>query len=584
MRFAALQLIAFGPFSRERLELDAEHPHFHLIYGPNEAGKSTALRAITGLLYGIPVNSSDDHLHRKKDLRIGARLGNDEKMVDVVRRKGRLKTLSDPAENPLEEQVIATLLGGVDERLFTTLFGLDHERLRSGAHALLEGAGEIGESLFSAGGGGSHVGAVLAALRKEAEALFTPRGRGGKVVNHLLQEVTELRRKVSQEITEPAGYQRQKAALDEAERERGRLREHVRELHSEQSKLSRVRAVLPWLAKRSELLRQLSEIGQVPPLPGDATERRQTAERKLDLASAESARLLADLERSKARLRTLQIPDGLLRISESTIEVLQDRLGRHRAAEQDEPKLVDKRRVAEQEVVALGTSITPGFSMEKLERLRPSAASLAEVKRLCRQYDQLEVERRHALSVSEERALKVAKLDRVLAESHAGSDVASIHGILSRSRGADEIEKRIALLNRELAQIDKEILAKVKNLGLWSGSVDDFAALQPPSEAVVERAAREKQACQHSLESVMERLGALREKQADLDREIERTTAEGAPPKATDLARARDERERICKELKNLSTTAEAAVVQARWAEYEDLVAQGRHHCRPLVA
>ena len=52
MRLATLRLTAFGPFTDRDLELGESD--FQLIYGLNEAGKSTALRALSGLFFGIP--------------------------------------------------------------------------------------------------------------------------------------------------------------------------------------------------------------------------------------------------------------------------------------------------------------------------------------------------------------------------------------------------------------------------------------------------------------------------------------------------------------------------------------------------
>ena len=62
MRLRDLQLIRFGHFSDLKLDFAAEGKRFHVIYGENEAGKSTALRAISGLLYGVPERTSDAHL------------------------------------------------------------------------------------------------------------------------------------------------------------------------------------------------------------------------------------------------------------------------------------------------------------------------------------------------------------------------------------------------------------------------------------------------------------------------------------------------------------------------------------------
>src|SRR5690606_28534640 len=51
VRFQRLHLRAFGPFTNEVLDLSGGAPGgLHVIYGPNEAGKSTSLRAVTGFL------------------------------------------------------------------------------------------------------------------------------------------------------------------------------------------------------------------------------------------------------------------------------------------------------------------------------------------------------------------------------------------------------------------------------------------------------------------------------------------------------------------------------------------------------
>ena len=89
MKIRSLDLLAYGPFSGKTLDLSGQGG-LDVIYGPNEAGKSTALRAIRGLLFGIEEQTGDAHKHAKKDLRVGARLlGEDGAELSVVRRKGR---------------------------------------------------------------------------------------------------------------------------------------------------------------------------------------------------------------------------------------------------------------------------------------------------------------------------------------------------------------------------------------------------------------------------------------------------------------------------------------------------------------
>src|SRR5690606_25347740 len=156
----------------------------------NEAGKSTALRAIRALLYGVPPQSQDTFLTEGKDIRISATLSNNEHRIEVVRRKGRKNTLLSTGGEAVPETVLDEYLCGVNEALFSAMFGLDHETLRQGAHALLALEGRVGETLFGAGLGTNSVRRMLARFRAEADEIFTAKGRSRRIN----QEVAEVRK------------------------------------------------------------------------------------------------------------------------------------------------------------------------------------------------------------------------------------------------------------------------------------------------------------------------------------------------------------------------------------------------------
>ena len=54
MRIRRFDLTAFGHFTGLSMDFAPDSPDFHVVYGDNEAGKSTALMAIRYLLYGFP--------------------------------------------------------------------------------------------------------------------------------------------------------------------------------------------------------------------------------------------------------------------------------------------------------------------------------------------------------------------------------------------------------------------------------------------------------------------------------------------------------------------------------------------------
>ncbi|TAK09602.1 MAG: hypothetical protein EPO39_02040, partial [Candidatus Manganitrophaceae bacterium] len=90
MRIEKVNLIAYGPFSKESLEFEKLEHDFHIIYGPNEAGKSSLLRALTAALFGIRERTEDNFLHHNDQMRIGMTLRRKEgETLSFVRKKGR---------------------------------------------------------------------------------------------------------------------------------------------------------------------------------------------------------------------------------------------------------------------------------------------------------------------------------------------------------------------------------------------------------------------------------------------------------------------------------------------------------------
>src|SRR5690606_23734552 len=169
MRFRRIEIPAYGPFTDFSAEFPAGASDFHLVYGPNEAGKSSLLRAMRGFRFGIPAQTPDNFRHGYKKLCVLAALeGEDGESRVIKRRKGNKDTLLEEGDSPVAEGELRAMLGAVDEAYFSSLFGLGSEELREGADELLRGEGRLGEALFSASLGGTPVDRVIEALEKEA--------------------------------------------------------------------------------------------------------------------------------------------------------------------------------------------------------------------------------------------------------------------------------------------------------------------------------------------------------------------------------------------------------------------------------
>src|SRR6516165_1256022 len=143
MRFLRLDLERYGPFTDRSIPF-AEAARLHLVYGRNEAGKSTALSAVTDLLFSFPQRGAQDFLHRLPELRLGASIGD---------RRGNLRTLIDAREKPLPDDLLKPFLGAMTRDVFTRAFGLSTQELREGGEDMLKEKGDIGSTLFAAASG-----------------------------------------------------------------------------------------------------------------------------------------------------------------------------------------------------------------------------------------------------------------------------------------------------------------------------------------------------------------------------------------------------------------------------------------------
>ena len=174
MRLDTLDLIAFGRFTNQTLTFPRNHEDFHVIYGANEAGKSTTLAAIENFLFGIPTRSPYTFLHDGPAMRIGSKIEASGENAYFVRRKGTKGTLLDKDGTELAESMMGRLLADADEDFFTRMFSLNHERLRAGGEGILEAKDQLGEILFAAGSGIASLGEELRGMESAAKELWTP--------------------------------------------------------------------------------------------------------------------------------------------------------------------------------------------------------------------------------------------------------------------------------------------------------------------------------------------------------------------------------------------------------------------------
>lgn len=344
MKVQRINLLAFGPFTDKTLDLSEGEPGLHVVQGRNEAGKSSALRALKAWLFGIDARSADNFIHDNRKLRVGGVLETSAgKVIACVRRKGNKDTLlSAETEKPIGDDTLSKLMPGLDEKLFSQLHAIDHAGLVQGGQAILDQSGDLGKSLFGAALGTQGKTDLLGELDLEADKLFKSRGQN-QIINDAAAKLKEARREEKHELVSVREWKDLQKSLKEAEETVARIDEEIAEARRRKSKLERFRRVAGSLAERRELLDRQVALGDAVLLPEDFDSRRQTALNKLSLARERLERASAKLERVHLEASGLDVPPGLLENQEA-IEELQLQLGAYQKAVTDKPALDAKRR------------------------------------------------------------------------------------------------------------------------------------------------------------------------------------------------------------------------------------------------
>ncbi len=218
MRLIRLGLDRFGHFTDGALEL-GDAADFHLVCGNNEAGKTTTLRALSDLFFGIETRSPYNFKHDYADLRLAAEIeAADGRRLAFQRRKGRQNTLlGADGSTSLPEAALAAFLGPIDRDFFEGMFGLDHNRLRRGGEDILAARGDVGQSLFGAGAGVLGLSQVLADLDAEANALFTARRVASKPFYQALDRHGDARKRLREAAVSGDEWRQTKAEADAVE-------------------------------------------------------------------------------------------------------------------------------------------------------------------------------------------------------------------------------------------------------------------------------------------------------------------------------------------------------------------------------
>jgi chromosome segregation protein len=269
MRIHRLDLLRYGPFTDKILNFRRD-AKVHLVFGPNEAGKSSSLAAIGDLLFGFAKRKEYDFLHDATTLRIGAELvSQDGATVGFRRRRGNKKTLLSPDEEeaPLQDDALVPYLGNLNRDVFARAFGLNSETLRNGGSAMLESEGELGAALFAAASGLTGLARIRRTLDEEADAIFAPRTSKERSFYQALDRYNTAIGLERQTELKSGDWKSLVAEIVEVEGRLAEIKAQRTDTGAALARLQRLKVVQPIINTIDELAAQLGAYLDLPNVP-----------------------------------------------------------------------------------------------------------------------------------------------------------------------------------------------------------------------------------------------------------------------------------------------------------------------------
>lgn len=482
MRVDRLDLRAYGQFTEKTLNLDDGDSGLHLIYGDNEAGKSTSLRALIALLFGIPPRTNDNFLHLNPQLRVGGKLRlSDGRSIEFVRRKGTKGTLLDyRSDAVLDDAVLAPYLpASVDENLFKQLYGIDHRRLVAGGQELLNQSGDVGQALFSAAVGTESLRTILMDLQSGAEELFKPQA-STRIINQAIAHFKRAQKQIKDSSLPVSEWKKLQAEHAETLSEIKEIEKDISIKNKEKFRFARVARVAGALAERRAIRRRIEALGEVLVLPEDFDDNRKSAVSKLQLARETREKAEAKLIRLVKESESIVIRHELLD-NEKAIMAIHKELGAVEKTIQDRPQQDGKRRLLRNEAETLLKGVRPDIDLKRADELRPLLNNRKWISSLAHEYGLL-AQREEELNgdLRDIKDLQTA-LSKERDELHcSGVDLGRLKATISTARKPGDIEERCADLQKKSRQEMAACRRELAQLGRYTGTTEDLVTVALP--------------------------------------------------------------------------------------------------------
>ena len=484
MRFNRLDMLRYGSLTDRGLPLRPD-AKLHVVYGPNEAGKSSALSAISDLLFGFPSAAEMSFLHDAASLRVGAEVSarNGERL-SFRRRRGRKNTLlaATEAEEALPDDALVPFLGTLSRDVFTRAFGLDSATLRAGGETMLKSGGEIGSLLFSAASGLTGLSDLRKSLETEADGIYAQRRSKDRSFYQALDAHDEARKAERDNELKSGDWKKLVSEQAEIEAEIAAVqaeRQRTRHALDRLRKLLRLEPILREIDAAQVMLAPYAGLAALPAGLEARLAALLDARRKNEEALAAAA---ADVARLRDEIEAMHVDTALAGALPKILSAYEHR-GAYLKAREDIARVRGEVEEFDQRLLQAARRL--GYPrLDDLQRAQPTDADLVRLRKLVEEGVELDRSQKQLRRQLEDAQETLRRLDgegsdgRLIDPKPWMEQLAALRPDLNDLSAIDAAKVRVSRVQSDLVGAAGRLDPSVKDLDrLLSAPLPDIATL-----------------------------------------------------------------------------------------------------------
>jgi uncharacterized protein YhaN len=544
MKIQKLDLIAYGPFTERLLSFASATANFHIVYGENEAGKSSSMRALRGWLFGIARQTPDDFIHSYGAMRIGGVLENGTASLSVIRRKANKNTLRAADDKTvIDDTELAKLLQGIDENTFCTRFALDYAEMHRGGKLIAEHSSEIGEILFSAATGMGSFEKTKSKLKTEADDLFIDKGRS-QVITKSISQWNELRREIKAQQLAPDFQSSLQNEIDQAADQAAEVKRQLDSIGQEKNRLQRIADALPLIFEKSRQEEQLEQYAKTPDLNHDFVLRRRDVlneQRSLAKSISQCEQLI---ELTAKQIQQTELAETFIQ-HDHAIGKLHEQLGVYLDDAADLETVRGQRKqngyLVDQLIRQIGTIDRD----EDIQQYRLSKSEIQRIRRLAEEYHTIQTNQRSTEADRAKLQQEKKSLERQLEKRVKAKSPKELAANIKAARKLGDIDQLIAELHADQATLQSSIERAIAALSRWDADAVSLAQMVVPPMQTVEKFDQDFASLKNETDLAVRRYGELASQLQDSQQQLKRFETHHDVPGENDLDTARQQRDAL---------------------------------------